>query len=335
MTGTNIQKATHAGELKVGEKINIRCYVLEDMTRILAYRNTTDALANPENYRQKSGQWMQRLARNEAIKPHFSEELIQKIENPIEFIPPGQKAARGIEASLLVDICDALWEARKKGSLKEKNPYFEASIQAETMIRAFAKVGIVALVDEATGYQEIREKDALKKILEKYISPILLPYATRFPREFYLETYKLRGWDYTPIQQGKGAKTPLLGKITNDVIYNRLVPGALEKLQELNPERDNHGRLKHHHHRHLTDAHGIPALDKHIASVITIMKLSDSWEDFYKKLNKVHPHYRNSDIEDSTQLKLDMVDANKLEDSFDRALVKAVLPDQLKQKKVG
>jgi hypothetical protein len=38
------------------------------------------------------------------------------------------------------------------------------------LLRGFARVGIIALVDEATGFQRDRTKDALSKILEAYIA---------------------------------------------------------------------------------------------------------------------------------------------------------------------
>jgi hypothetical protein len=34
--------------------------------------------------------------------------------------------------------------------------------QCELLVRAFARVGIVALVDEVTGYQEIRDRETLQ-----------------------------------------------------------------------------------------------------------------------------------------------------------------------------
>jgi hypothetical protein len=80
------------------------------------------------------------------------------------------------------------------------------------LVRAFAKVGIVALVDEATGYQYDREKDALQKILEQYISPELLPWEKRFPDEFYREIFKLKGWDFTV--NGINKRPSIIGKWT-------------------------------------------------------------------------------------------------------------------------
>jgi hypothetical protein len=42
--------------------------------------------------------------------------------------------------------------------------------QAEILVRGFAGVGIIALVDEATGYQQDRARDALSRILEAFIA---------------------------------------------------------------------------------------------------------------------------------------------------------------------
>jgi hypothetical protein len=41
---------------------------------------------------------------------------------------------------------------------------------AEIIVRACAKVGIIALVDEVTGYQQIRTKRALQLKLQAFIA---------------------------------------------------------------------------------------------------------------------------------------------------------------------
>ncbi|MDO4714018.1 MAG: P63C domain-containing protein [bacterium] len=95
----------------------------------------------------------------------------------------------------MADICDAFLEARKHIHLSPRQQII--ADQCEILIRAFARVGIVALVDEATGYQYDREKDALQKILKEYISEELLPRQKRFPDVFYKELFRLNGWDFT------------------------------------------------------------------------------------------------------------------------------------------
>jgi hypothetical protein len=90
--------------------------------------------------------------------------------------------------------CDAVLEAWKRGALGEQQRHI--ADQAEIFVRAFARVGIIALVDEVTGYQENRDRQALHQIMEAYIAKVLLPWTKRFPDEFYRELFRLRGWTF-------------------------------------------------------------------------------------------------------------------------------------------
>jgi len=68
--------------------------------------------------------------------------------------------------------------------------------QREILVRGFARVGIIALVDEATGYQEDRARDALAKILEAFIAKELRKWISTFPIDYYKELFRLRGWRF-------------------------------------------------------------------------------------------------------------------------------------------
>ncbi len=74
---------------------------------------------------------------------------------------------------------------------------------ASLLIRGLAYVGIVALVDEATGYQEVRDKRALQSILDKYLRKELAAWAKRFPDEFCKEMFVSGG--------GNGSAFPASG----------------------------------------------------------------------------------------------------------------------------
>lgn len=164
---------------------------------------------------------------NDVLKPYISNDLAMVLDNPIKFIRPGRggKTADGYEATLLPDICNAVLDARKAGVLNDKQLII--ADQCEVLIKAFATVGIIALVDEATGYQYDRERDALNKILEAYISKELLKWTKRFPDEFYKEMFRLRGWAYNPMS----VKRPkFVGYLTDALIYKKLPPGVVDKL---------------------------------------------------------------------------------------------------------
>lgn len=83
---------------------------------------------------------------------------------------------------------------------------------------------LFALIDEATGYQADRARDALAKILEEFIAKELQDYARCFTGEFYKELFRIRGLTYDG-----GMKRPqYIGHLSNDLMYSRLAPGVLK-----------------------------------------------------------------------------------------------------------
>ena len=152
-------------------------------------------------------------------------------------------------------------------------------------MKALAHVGIAGLIDEATGYQEVRDKRALQAILDKYLRKELAAWAKRFPDEFYKEMFRLRGWRW----ESMSVKRPsVVGTYTNDLVSERLAPGILEELQNRNP-KDERGYRKGHHHRFLTDDVGHPALAQHLHAIIGLMRASSGWDQFYRMMNRAFP----------------------------------------------
>jgi hypothetical protein len=94
---------------------------------------------------------------------------------------------------------------------------------------------IIALVDEATGFQRDRAKDALARILEAFIAKELQPWIRTFPTEFYQEIFRLRGLEY-PTDSVQ--RPQYFGILTNDVVYKRLAPGVLEELKKVTPKNE-------------------------------------------------------------------------------------------------
>jgi P63C domain len=163
-------------------------------------------------------------------------------------------------------------------------------------MRGLAHVGIIALVDEATGYQRDRAKDSLSRILEAFIAKELQPWLRTFPVDFYQEMFRLRGLEYpTAIVQ----KPRYFGILTNDIVYDRLAPGVLDELKKVNPKNEA-GRRRNKHFQWLTNNVGYPKLREHLGAVVATMKLSVDWHDFKAKLDKNYPR-----IGKATQLSFD------------------------------
>jgi hypothetical protein len=225
------------------------------------------------------------------IKPFISDDLRERIERPILFKPQGAgERAYGYEATTLVDLCDAVLRAREAKALQPQQQHIARA--CEVLVRSFARVGIIALVDEATGYQADRAKDALAEILQAFIAKELRPYVKTFPADFYKEMFRLRGWDF-PTEAHGTKRPPLVGKLTNNIVYARLAPGVLQELRDTTP-RDENGRLKLHYHRRLTEEFGHPKLREHLASVVTLMKMSEDWDFFLRHLDRIHAKYNTT-----------------------------------------
>lgn len=281
---TKILKATHEGELKIGSII-IPCSVLENGTRVLSTRGVNRAFGRKTEGTVKTGKIGARnlpaILGTEGVKPFISNELMARALEPYEYHPlHGGRTAFGYEAALLPMMCETILDAGKKGVFKQRQDIVDIS---EMLIRGFARVGIVALIDEATGYQEIRDKKALAAILDKYLRKELAAWAKRFPDEFYQEMFRLRGWKWSYLK-----RPAYVGKLTNDVVYERIAPGLLEELKKRSPKNDE-GKRKGTLQQLFTDDIGHPALAQHLHAVTGLMRAGGNWEGFYRLLQRAFP----------------------------------------------
>lgn len=200
----------------------------------------------------------------------------------IEYMDGG-RLVRGYDAQALPTICEIWLKAREAGALQAQQ--LDKAQKAELLTRALAHVGIVALIDEATGYQKHRASDALAKILEQFIAKELQPYVKTFPTDFYEHLFRLRGLPFPP--EKPQLRPQYFGILTNDIVYERLAPGLLEEMKRQAAKDEK----KAHLHRRLTQEVGHPKLKDHLTSVVTVMKLSDTYPEFINKMNRVHPRF--------------------------------------------
>lgn len=268
--------------LHIGD-ISIPAYVLNDERRVLTVSGMSEGLAMAKGGSEVAGlNRFELFVARDRIRPFITEALAQKIASPIVFLTPTGGKAYGYEADLLVELCEAVLSARAAGVLQKQQE--RIAHRCEILVRGLARVGIVALVDEATGYQKIRARDALSKILEAYISKELLPWTQRFPFQFYEEIYRLHGWSLDPSSKSKPG---FVGKLTNALVYERLPEGVLTELQSQNPIEPDSKRRRFKHHQFLSDDIGNPHLEKHLAKVVGLMQASDTWDEFKKLFRKV------------------------------------------------
>ena len=270
-------RAAYEGDLHIGE-LTLPSAVLQDGRRVLISRAFLTALGRPwKGTYQRSDRPNFVDAKN--LDQFITEEVREYLE-PIEFRNLRGQKVQGYRAELLPLVCDVYLRARDAGELTES----QRSIgrQSEILTRSLSKIGIVGLVDEATGYQSVRARDEVQRILAAYISEELLPWAKKFPDSFYEQIHRVWGWPYAP---GNHKRTAYIGKLTNWLIYEQLPPGVLEELRHKNPRDSETGRRKTTHHRHLTEDVGHPSLEKQITSVTTLLRATPTNKPgFFKQL---------------------------------------------------
>lgn len=278
--------------------IQIPCFVLDDGRRVLHQRGMVDALGMARG--SSGGTGGDRLAKfvaGDRLKVFVNDSLRSVTENPIKFRAQGGGMAYGYEATVLADICEVVLAARRDGALQKQQLHIAA--QCEVLLRGFARVGIIALVDEATGYQKDRERDSLAKILEAFVAKEIQPYVKTFPPEYYENLFRLYGLPYPPAGN-RSWRPSFFGHVTNEVVYNRLAPGLLPELKKIANKAERKSKL----HSWLTTDLGHPKLKEHLASLIAIMKLSKDAPNFLHNVNVVHPRYGKTkplDLEDPSQ----------------------------------
>lgn len=278
-------RAAHEGVLKIGA-MEIPCAVLEGGQRVLTQSGFMQAIGRA---RQAKGRQyydadvnMPAFLTAKNLKPYISKEL-EVTSSQIEFRSLRGARAFGYSADLLPKVCDVFLDAEKAGALLQAQKHIAE--RAHILIRGLAHVGIVALIDEATGYQDIRPRQALQAILDAFLRKELAAWASRFPNEFYQEIFRLQGWEWKNIS----TKRPrMVGKLTKDIVYARLAPGILRELEERNPRNDNWQR-KARHHQWLTEDIGHSALAQHLHAVIALMRVSKTWSQFHGMLNLAFP----------------------------------------------
>lgn len=264
--------------------VEIECYVLEGGTRVVTQKSFMRAIGRGFRSGEASDDLPPFLS-SQSIRPYLTADIIEAAK-PVTFTLPRGGRAKGYRAELLPTVCELYLRARQDGAL----PYNQERVaaQAEILVRGLAQVGIIALVDEATGYQEIRARDALAKILEDFVEKELQPWTRTFPDDFYKEMFRLRGLEYPP--KDLGARPQYFGMFTNDIVYKRLAPGVLDELKRVQ-RRGKTGKPKDKLFQHLTQNTGYPKLREHLGSVVTLMKLSSDWDTFKNNLDRIHPKY--------------------------------------------
>ena len=220
------------------------------------------------------------------LKSFINKDLLGGPLAPIDYVD-GERLIRGYDASILVEVCNIWLRAREAGALQRQQ--LTKAQKAEILTRALAKTGIVALVDEATGYERVRPQNALQQYLALIIRTELASWVKKFPDEFYENIYKLKGWKWPGMAKNRYS---VVGHYTNNLVFDRIAPGLLHELRSRTPKNEK-GHRPDRMHQWLTEDVGDPMLAQHLHSLMMLQRLAIAngygWQRFLHMVDQTMP----------------------------------------------
>jgi P63C domain len=254
------------GKLMMGN-LELECHVLNDGRRVITaseivriLRGTNSKPSSPQRYFDSI--------------PDYRADMFD--DRSMRFRVPGRpQLATGFEATVLIDMCDMYIAADENGRLKSNQSGLVK--QSWTVMRACSRVGIEALIDEATGYQEVRQKRALQVKLQAFIADEMQDWVKTFPDEFWEELARLEGIHY------RARHRPLRwGGYVLKFVYNAIDPDVAKELKERNPKP----HYKENLHQLLRD-YGKDKLHQQLGGVIAIMRECKDMNEFRSRFDRV------------------------------------------------
>ena len=278
-----LPRATHQGQMAIGDLV-LDCYVLEDGRRVFHKRGMAKALG----MRSGGGNVFMRAMERKGLGSELPILLKENIRNPINFKPLTQDLAHGYEADVLSRVAEAIVNAGTNKKLTSSQEGLAR--QAQIILNAFAKVGVIALIDEATGYQQIRDPSALRILVQQYIEEEKREWQKQFPDSYYDELNRIYGSKKLTFNNAGTViqnRPQHFAKFTRTYVYKPLENGAvLEELDRINPKINNAGTRRARFHQHLTQGYGIEKLQRQVQEAMTLLKVSDSINQFKRLFKK-------------------------------------------------
>lgn len=220
------------------------------------------------------------------LEPFINHELRDGPLTPIDYLD-SDRFIRAYDAAILPGVCDVWLRAREAGALQRQQ--LAKAQKAEILTRGLAQTGIVALIDEVTGYEKVRPQNALQAYLEMIIRKELAAWAKKFPDEFYENIYKLKSWAWPGMAKNRFS---VVAHYTRDLVYERLGPGVLSELERKSPKTEK-GYRPNKFHQWLTEDIGDPMLAQHLHALVMFQRLAIAngygWNRFLQMVDQVLP----------------------------------------------
>jgi hypothetical protein len=277
-----VPKAIGEGILPIGD-LRLECYVLQDRRRVFHKRGMAKAL----KMKSGGGNVFMRTLNRKKLGSVIPEDLRAKFDNHIVFMTLNGDLAHGYEGTALIELCDAIWEARKQGKLTKTQEFL--GVQAEIIMRASAKIGIIALIDEATGFILDKRREQYRELFQQFVKDEFTAWQKEFPDEFFNMLYRLYNFKRNPVAN---RHPQFFGKFIRRYIYTPLANsnGAiLEMLDEKNPVIYTNGGRRYKLFQYLSDVIGVGAFRSHLWKTIGIGSAARTKEGFDRAFSVAFP----------------------------------------------
>jgi hypothetical protein len=294
--GADLPRATHDGPLHLANSTLVAA-VLPNGKRLIVQGTMLMAIGRSRTPKAGTGgtvnvDGLPFFLSADVLKPFITDEL-RLSTTPIFFRLKSGPRAVGYDALLLPEVCrvyqklrDTLLADMASGEGKEADKarvvyakYKHIIARCDELSHDFSLRGILALVDDATGYQDDKMRQDIDRIIQAYVSPTLIPWVSaKFPPVFFREAYRLLGWRYEP---GQTRHSSYMGKFINKYVFEGLPPGVLAELKARLPKNEK-GNRKAKLWQQLTIDTGIPHLDLQLNSDLTLMQISENKDQFHE-----------------------------------------------------
>jgi hypothetical protein len=262
-------EARWPGVLAVADQ-ELPCFVLDDGRRVITRTGALNFLTGG-----KGGGNLDSYLRIQMLQPFLPPDLDEQFFD-ITMSQVVNKSVQAMSASAFIDICRAYARARDTGAINANSESQVAiAIRASMLLAAFAKTGIEAAIDEATGYQYDRASDALQTKLKLFLEEEMRPWEKTFPDELWVQFGRLTRWRGALHERPK-----YWGKLVNELVYSYLDPDVYEWLRTHAPE-PRHGR---NYHLWLSSQYGLKRLVEHIWMLIGIASVCQDMPELRRRM---------------------------------------------------
>ena len=256
--------AKYRGQIELGGD-PVDAYVLDNGDRVISLRSTIKAMADVDT--GNLGEYIGVRSLNKYI----NKELI--LGELREFNIPGtQLKGKGLTSDQFELICRAYVQALYEGApLTDRQR--EIAVKCAIIAAGLTRTGLDALIDEATGYQYVRDEDALQVKLRAFIAEELRAWEKTFPDELWEEFGRLTNW-----QGSLHSRPKYWGKLVIELIYDTLDPDVAKYLRENRPPAGIRW------HQNLTENYGVRQLVSRCYEIIGLSKSCRTIEELRKKV---------------------------------------------------